>query len=211
MEQISEHINPAALKDFVRHVCIAARKHHEREEAKTGLEMQIKKVKQASLAKQPKRWLVEKELEALNKKISMVLEKESQLRGTEEKDSADIAELKNKVQQLERELAEKERSESEELSKNKEKIEEMGYALKALKDKIGEIAAVKIEREKRIKELERRIKGTPTETQKTLLLKGQIKALEERYNKMKKRYSREELSSVENKIRFLKEKLDYLS
>ena len=47
----------------------------------------------------------------------------------------------------------KEKSETEGLTKNKEKIEEMDYTLKALKGKIEEIAVVKVEREKRIKEL----------------------------------------------------------
>ena len=210
MEQLnsSEHIDPAALKEFVRHVCIVIKKHHEREEARTGLERQIKKVKTISLAKNPKRWLIEKELKVLNNKISLALEKESKLLGMGEKDSAVILELKNKIQQLERELIEKERSETEGLTKNKEKIEEMDYTLKALKSKIEEIAVVKVEREKRIKELERRIKGAPpTATQKTLLLRGQIKALEEKYNKMRSRYSREDLKRVEGKIGFLKERL----
>ena len=171
MEQLnsSEHIDPAALKEFVRHVCIVIKKHHEREEARTGLERQIKKIKTISLAKNPKRWLIEKELKALNNKISLALEKESKLLGMGEKDSAVILELKNKIQQLERELMEKEKSETEALAKNKEKIEEMDYTLKALKGKIEEIAVVKVEREKRIKELERRIKGAPpTATQKAL-------------------------------------------
>lgn len=197
----SERINPEGLKKFVRHLCVVSKKYDDRESARKGLKTQIKKVKTISLAKNPKRWLVEKELKALNDKISLVLEKESKLLGIEEKDSALIAELQNKIQRLESEIVGRERS-------GEEKIKEMSDALTALREKVKQVAELKTGREQRIKELERRIKGAPpTATQKTLLLRGQIKALEERYNKMRPRYSREELSSVENRIRFLKDRL----
>ena len=77
-----------------------------------------------------------------------------------------------------------------------------------LREKIDEYLVIKVEREKRIKELEERIKKAPVAArQNVLVLRKQIKALEEKYNKMKRKYSKEDLARIEDRIGLLKRRL----
>ena len=49
----SQGINPKRLKSFVRHLCVIAKRHKDREDARDGLQGQIRKLRKLSFKKNP--------------------------------------------------------------------------------------------------------------------------------------------------------------
>lgn len=105
LQDSSQKISSLEFKHFLRHICIASKKHKEKEEARQDLSNQLNKIKKISLDKKAKKNTVEKELDSLNKKIDMVLQKEGVFLKNISMDEDIIRKLKHKVNSLEKNLS----------------------------------------------------------------------------------------------------------
>jgi len=153
MEATSE-INAEGMKSFVKHLCRISKKHEQREAARGHLDQQLRKVKEITLTQKPRKWLIEKELKELERKITLALDNERKLIGMRQADSILIKQLKDELFSLEYQLKESEVMRIAEEEKNRKAISELTKAVAELRKKI----TVLIGREERIKKLEKRIK-----------------------------------------------------
>lgn len=177
MEAVSSgRINPERLKSFVRNVCIVAKKHKEREEARAELEEQLRRLKRFSSKKKE----MDEELKELNRKISLVLEKEVRLLGIERGEGAVSRELMRNV------------------AANGYKMGLINNSIKDIKAKLDKYIQMKTERERRVKELEKRIKSKITESDDVSLLRNRLMDLVALYNRLRKQGV--DVSRVESRI-----------
>lgn len=150
----SDSIPAEGMKSFVKHLCLLSKRHEQREKSRDILDMQMRKVKQILLTQKPRRWLIEKELRELEKKISIALEYERKLIGMRESDSILFKQLKDKVFSLEYQLKQSETIRNSELEKNTELISDLVNSISDLREKMGKL----MEREERLKQLDKKIK-----------------------------------------------------
>lgn len=180
----SGKIHPERLKNFVRHVCVVAKKHKNREDARAGLEKQIASLKKFSSKKKD----MDEELEELDSKISQVLEKEKELLGTKQAESAFSAELMRGVRE------------------NRDDIKRIEQSLNELRSKFEVYLDIKTERERNIKELEKRIRAETEKKKDISSLKGKLKDLEGLYRRLKSKGA--DVSKVESRINTLNLRLN---
>ena len=77
-EAVSD-ISSEGMRRFVRHLCVLSKRHEQRERARQGLDMQLRKVKEITLTQKPRKRLIEQELRELERKISIAIENERRL------------------------------------------------------------------------------------------------------------------------------------
>ncbi|MEA2038021.1 MAG: hypothetical protein U9O94_11035 [Nanoarchaeota archaeon] len=182
MEQNSQHLNPGRLKNFVKHVCVIAKKHKDREFARTDMYKQIQKIKKFSSKKKE----MDQELKELNNKINLVLEKEAELLGYKQQNTTLSKELVQKV------------------SENQSKIEQIFNSINNLNGRVKNYVDTKSEREKRIDELEKKIKHQ-AKRKAVSPLRNKLETLEGKYIELKAKGL--DVSKIEEKIKELKVRL----
>ena len=117
----------------------------------------------------------------------MVLEKEMELLGVRQSESSASKELMRMAEE------------------NREKIKQLNSTIGGLKEMIKSYAEMKMERERRIDELEMKIRAKAHKKKDVSLLKNKLKQLEGMYNKLKKKGV--DVSSIANKIGSLKARM----
>lgn len=152
MESSLENIKPEEINDFFKHICFVINENKEREEARKELHKQINKIKEA-----PKKWIFEKEVKGLHEKFDKVLSTEKKLLGYKD-ESKLISQLKEKMQFLEQQLATVKRERDEALFVNKEKMNEIQDSINLIKSRMYKFVRAKEERDKRLRELEKKVK-----------------------------------------------------
>jgi len=183
MDESSQGIDPRRLKGFVRHVCVIAKKQKDRDKAHVEMQKQMQRLKRFSSKKKE----MDEELRELNRKVSLVLEKEAQLLGIEKGESTASNELMKGV------------------SENKQKIDYMNDSINSLKESIDNYIKSKMEREKKIDALEKKIRAKSKKKEGVSLLKRKLKSLETMYDNLKKKGV--DVSKVEGRIQDLKLRL----
>ncbi len=183
--QTSQKLNPRRLKSFVRHVCVMAKRHKDREKARVELQKQMQRLKRFTSKKRE----MDEELRELDRKISLVLEKEMQLLGIEQGEGAASRELMRNV------------------AENKERIRQINYSINELKEKLENYIKFKTERERQINELEKKIRARAEGKKAVSVLKKRLNSLESLYNKLKKKGV--DVSRIENRIKDLKLRLSF--
>ena len=101
MEQKPISINPVSLKRFTKHLCIISKKHSDREVAQEELENQLSKIRKISVSKRIPKTTLRKELNQLEKKISLALEKEAALYKSGKIERMMIQKLRARIEELE--------------------------------------------------------------------------------------------------------------
>lgn len=139
---------------FVKHLCLISKRHEQREKARDNLDRQFSRVKQFTLTKTPRRWVIERELRELQRKISLALENERKLIGMRESDGGLVRQLKDEIFNLEYGLKISEEVKKKDVEKNREILSDLGNSIADLREKISRLS----EREERIKKLEKKIK-----------------------------------------------------
>jgi len=152
MELSLKHADLDGVETFFRSICLAVNKHEEREKARAELHRQIEKIKDA-----PKRWILEEEIEGLHKKFGEVLDTEKKLLGYKD-DTQLINKLNEKIKHLEGQLAEMKSERNKVLFENREMIKEAHNSMKNIKSRVHTFIKAKEERDKRLIELEKKIK-----------------------------------------------------
>jgi len=181
--ETSQKMDPNRLKSFVRHVCIISKKHKDREQARVDLQRQMQRLKRFSSKKKE----MDEELKELNKKVSLVLEKERQLLGIEKGESEASKQMMRMAME------------------NKEAVRKLNNSIDELKGRLRNYVEMKTKRTRRINELERKIKGKVRKRKDVSLLKAKLKKLEDMYNRLKKKGV--DVSRIEGKITDLKLRL----
>lgn len=185
MESIesSKEMDTKRLKSFVRHLCVIAKRHKDREKARSELQEQINRMKRFSSKKKE----MDEELKELDRKISLVLEKEMQLLGIEQGESAASKELMKDV------------------AENREKIGQINNSVEDIRRRLNNYIKVKTERERKIEELEKKIRKATEKKNKLALLKNKLDKLETTYTKL--RDGGVDVSRIEDRINDLKQRL----
>ncbi len=151
--ETSSDISAEGMKRFVKHLCLISKKYEQREKARGNLDNQIKKIKNITLqTQQPKKWLIEREINELERKMNIALENERKLlvRGAE--DSNLIRQLKDTIFSLEYQLKQSEIMRNNEAEKNRELITDLSNSVADLRKKINKL----VDRGRRIKNLKKR-------------------------------------------------------
>lgn len=146
-----QDIEPEEIKDFFKHICIVVDEHKEREKAREELHKQIKKIKTA-----PKKWIFEKEVKGLQKTVDNVLHTETKLLKYKD-DTKLINKLNDKIKFLEGHLVKIKGEKDKALFENRQQISEIQNYINHIKSRMYIFIRAKEKRDKRLKELEKRI------------------------------------------------------
>jgi vacuolar-type H+-ATPase subunit I/STV1 len=145
-------ISPEEIKEFFKHICFVVRNQKEREEARREMHKQIMKIKTA-----PKKWILDKEIGKLHKTVENVVDAETKL--PKYKDNAVLLRhLSDKVRFLETQLAKVRKEKEEAVLENRRKIEEIKASVEQIRARMFDVIKAKEERDRRIRELEKKAK-----------------------------------------------------
>ncbi|MBU1004717.1 MAG: hypothetical protein KJ561_02730 [Nanoarchaeota archaeon] len=180
-------IDPDRLKRFVKHMCILAKKHRDREQARIDLKKQMERLKRFSSKKKE----MDEELKELNRKVSLVLEKEAQLVGIKRGEHVASKQIMSLAVE------------------NKYRIGQINSSINEIKSRLQGYIEARTARERKIAALENKIKNKTKTKKGVLLLKSKLKKLEGIYNKLKKKG--DNVSRLESRMKGLRLKLDFLS
>lgn len=222
------------LKGFFKHVLLASKRHEDHKKAKEDLKKQIIKVKSVALTN-PKKDILQLELEKLEQKLNEVLEKEGKILVATKRDDlvteslkAEIKILENKVndlrnvdlnilnklkddiENLEYQLSIKDTESRAQDNIKKNEMENINKALVDLRERIKFQIEKENERELRFQEIEQKIKNRVGKNYTEIIkIEKQLIQMEERYDKIKSegKYDKSMLQEVEEKIHLLRQKL----
>jgi len=152
METSLQDIEPKEIKDFFKHICFVINEYKERENARGELNGQIRKIREA-----PKKWIFEREVKGLHEKVDKVLSTEKKLSGSRDYAKL-ISNLNDKIGFLEGQLAKVREERDEALFENRARISEIHDSVSHIKSRMYKFIKAKEERDKRLKELEKKIK-----------------------------------------------------
>ena len=113
---------------------------------------QIEKIKEA-----PKKWVLEEEVRGLHKKVGKVLDTEKKLLGYKD-DARLVNKLNEKIKYLEGQFAKMKGERDKALFENREKIGEVHSSMRNIKSRVHIFIKAKEKRDKRLKELEKKVK-----------------------------------------------------
>ena len=179
----SQKLDPRRLKSFVRNVCIIAKKHKDREEARSDLQRQIQRLKKFSSKKKE----MDTELEELNNKMTMVLETERRLLGAQQGESSASKELMRNVMD------------------NRERIAQINASINGISRRLNDYINIKTARERRINELESKIRAKTKKRENISLLRDKLRELEATSRSLKNKGA--DVSRIEGKINDIKLRL----
>ena len=190
------------LKAFIKGIVVAQNKIKEKEMAREELKEHISTVKKLAAAKKPSVEKLKRYVNEIEDKVNTVLQKEAKLLRTSAYESKTITELRKKVVQLEQELSTKE-TQNKNLAKiNDESIKKLTTTIDSMQQNIKKYISDKTERERKMKELEEKIRG------KVELgdVREKIEMLEARYNELAQKGEHEgkDLERIRQRIDSLK-------
>ena len=185
----SSQISASGLRKFLKHLAVVSSKYKDREEAKDKLKKHVTKLRSSVVGKKTKKKIMS-EFEHLEKKISMVLQKEAEILRLRGGDVANYKALMSRI------------------SENSDRVKMIDKQFSELKDKVEKMHDIKLDRETRIKALEKRIERGNTKKQALPELSAKLQFLEQKYLEMKNsgKYSDGDLDKIKFKIDSLKVK-----
>lgn len=206
------------LRSFVRNVIKVAKKRQEKEKIKSELGNHIEKIKNLAVKKNIKKTTVSRALKELEKKISTLIEQEKQTLELQRKDIAKTNKIDSDTESMQKQFrlfSEQDVRMIDELRNRIKQIEEgkgsqITRMADELKSKLNEIENSRAEREKRIIELEKKVKKSVTDNFIELMsIEQQLANMEIQYKKMKHegKYDKGIIRAFKDKIQALKEHL----
>lgn len=189
----------AKVKNFLRQMVKVKEMHLEKDIAHKTLEKQIHKVKSASASRSQNK--LDDELRKLHQAVTETLEKERAILQLQREDSEIVVSLRNKVKELESRLVNE--------SKYSQKLDNVLDAINKLHIELVKNAEEKKRRERRVSELEGRIKSKlDTGNKEILVLEDNIKTLEKRYKLLLQKGERANINNIKERIGSLKQRLE---
>ena len=146
-----EQVNPHRVKNFFVNLCAVSSRYEKKHHAIEDLDNQLEKIKKYSKGK-----LDTGDIPGLKSKINEVLESEKKILSHKRAETAKEKELFEKIGELEHELQLAKQERDNAIEKNRKQIHELNAALLSIKMKMDNFIDKK-EREKRIRELEKKI------------------------------------------------------
>lgn len=196
------------LKKFVRKVCITIKKHESAETARAELKNQIRKVKVVSLQNK-KKWLVEKELKLLEKKVNDVLRHEIALLSLGKSGSFEIKELRKGIDNLQNRI-DKGISERPRFGIESDKIDAITNMVLELKDRIDKLINDKVKREKKISEIELKLRRKSLLSSNLAEIEKRLRELNQSYDRIKYKTDDYRADGIQNRINFMRAKIQEL-
>lgn len=214
------------MSKFMKHLRKASHKLQEKEKARDELKKKVSRLRKLSSKKNTKKETVEKAIEDMELCMMEVIEKEKKILHNSEENSKFNKNIQKKIDDLEEDvgnvshyeyysfksLRDKISSLEEEIGhfkRYKGDVEEFKKKIDELKEKIDGYDAAKRERDKRVMELEKKIKSkVKGNFNEILKIEEQIKNIEKRYEEARaKGYSKEDLAKMKFKLDSFKQKI----
>lgn len=190
------------LKAFIKSVAVSQRKIKEREMAREELKKHIEKVQKLAGQGKPAADSLRKHVYEIENKVNTLLQKEAKLFRSSAYEGKTVAELQRKIKMLEEQIILKDTENENLIRYNKDNINELARTIDGLKQKISSYVGEKGERDRRMAELEDRIK-------KQVEAKGvgdRLEELEKKFRELEQRegYEEEDLLRVKQRIDIIK-------
>ena len=200
-------ITPAAFRKFLKQLIIISKKQKIKLKAQQALAKHLEKLKKTPAGKlDPKK--LRQSLKRLDDKLGAVLDAEKKLAAVGREDPEIVKMLKDEIIALKDRLREVEQERNKFAFEHKKTVKGLGEELAKAKEKVSKYAERKLERERRIRELEEKIKATPIKEHELIAAKKQLEALEERYKHLSRRaYGKKRLEKLKEHIGQIKERL----
>ena len=147
-----EQVNPYRVKTFFVNLCAVSSRYEKKHHAIEDLDNQLEKIKKYSKGK-----LDTDDIPGLKSKINEVLESERKILGHTRAETAKVKEMFEKIDAMEHELQLAKQERDNAIEKNRKQIPELNAALLSIKMRMDKFIEHKREREKRIRELEKKI------------------------------------------------------
>ncbi|MBW2992615.1 hypothetical protein KY345_05350 [Candidatus Woesearchaeota archaeon] len=194
-------VDTKRLRGFMRGMVTAERKIKEKELAREDLKKHIAKVKKLAAGKRPSLGAIKKHISEIEDKVNNVLQKEAKLLRSSAYENKTIVDLRKRIKELEEEISLKELHNKNLLKLNEDNINKLSETIDALQKKIESYISTKTERERRMKELEDKIRR-----------KVEVKGVDERLAELEKKYAelkqREDIE--EEDLERVKHRIDHL-
>jgi hypothetical protein len=232
----SENLSQLKLNRFVKSLVLASKEvaDERKESAKEGMQENIESIRETTATLHPaKKKKILFEIRKLEKKIDEVINKEGAILFTEqrkgqiddslkqdihriesriselsEKDARVITALVSEIKSLESALAQTEQKRLKESVMSKTEIGTINQSMSDLRDKIKQFMTAREEREKRVEEIERKIKHRVDKNfEEIVSIELLLTEMEKRLEDMKGKYSKGIVQQFEEKISWLKQKL----
>lgn len=190
------------LKAFIRSIAISQKKIKEREMAREELKKHIEKVKKLAGQGKPAMDSLRKHVYDIESKVNTLLQKEAKLFRSSAYEGRNVAEMQRKIKMLEEQIILKD-TENENLIKyNKDNINELARTIDTLKQRINNYMGDKEDRDRRVAELEDRIRKQ-VETKEA---DARLEELEKKFRELEQRegYEEEDLQRVKQRIDMIK-------
>ncbi len=198
-----EDLHPDRMRRFVRHLSAAAIKAEERSVKKHKVRERLEKIKSVSLNKRSTKEMIEGEIGSFESAIHEIIHDEEKILDEQRRETKQINELKSMVEILSRKLIDIGREYASELEDKDRKILELREALASAHIRISESGD---ERQKKIENIERKIKERPSRLEPVFEsaddLANQLAELEQRHEELKKsgKHSKADLDRVKRLI-----------
>ncbi|MBW2966901.1 hypothetical protein KY362_00285 [Candidatus Woesearchaeota archaeon] len=194
------------MRRFVTHLSVASKRAEERLAKKEQIKARLDNIKKVSLNKRSTKQQIESEFGSFEDVVHDIIKDEEKILEEQRKETRQINELKTMVENLSKKLIEIGREYAAELEAKDEKILELREALASAHIKISESGET---RQKKIEEIERRLKQRQSEPPKPKSkdehlaeLESHLKTLEARHKDIRKKggHKKKDLDRVKKLI-----------
>jgi chromosome segregation ATPase len=198
-------LDTGRLKAFMRSVAASQKKIKEKEIARQNLRKHIEKLQKIAVKKYPSQVNLRENLAEVENKVNDVIQKEAKLYRTSLYEEKTVSELRKRVAELEKQLAVKDAEKQNMIRFNRENIKDMADTIGQLKQRMGSYLDSKAERDRKMAELEDRIKRQV----ETKAAGERMEELEMKFRELEMRegYGEEDLLRVKQRIDQLKTRM----
>jgi chromosome segregation ATPase len=198
-------LDTGRLKAFMRSVAASQKKIKEKEIARQNLRKHIEKLQKIAVKKYPSQVNLRENLAEVENKVNDVIQKEAKLYRTSLYEEKTVSELRKRVAELEKQLAVKDAEKQNMIRFNRENIKDMADTIGQLKQRMGSYLDSKAERDRKMAELEDRIKRQV----ETKAAGERMEELEMKFRELEMRegYEEEDLLRVKQRIDQLKTRM----
>ncbi|MEK6808830.1 MAG: hypothetical protein AABY14_04040 [Nanoarchaeota archaeon] len=189
----------AFLKRLVKRVCVNVKKQELAERARTELRSQLIKVKQTSKLS-PKRWLIEKEIKTLEKKIDEVLKREIELLSMNKAGNLEIRQISKNIVSGDKP---KQFTQLEQ-----DKVEQIISMLSEIKNKLEMFLEDNEAMKKKKAEIDYDARKRAFVRINAIKLERKLREVENRYKRVREQNSEDyRAEEIENRLNLLKERI----
>lgn len=189
--------NPIKVKRFVRHILIASKKLNSLNEARNNLKTKLNDMR--NLSNKPAKVMkveLDSHIDELISRVNFLIESEKKIvRLSKQNSISNNNEFQEKISTLQKEI--------DSLRNENQKINTLSETIKELESKLENYENLKSERDKRLEELESKIKDRVDKSDLEILsIEETLKSLSNRYSELADsgKHSEDDLSNIKSRI-----------